>query len=126
MKIAKGFTLIELMVVVAIIGILASIAYPNYLEYMRQTRRSSVEGCMIERTQFMERYYTANMTYANAALTACEGSIADAYTVAFSAQTATTYTIQATPKGVQASDKCGTLTITHLGAKTPTTAGCWK
>ncbi|MBL8428343.1 MAG: type IV pilin protein [Dechloromonas sp.] len=123
----KGFTLIELMIVVAIIGIITSIAYPSYLEHTRQSRRSSVEGCMIERSQFMERYYTANMSYANAALTACDGSIAGFYTLAFSAQTATTYTIQATPKGDQLNDKCGTLSITHLGAKTSSSGtGCWK
>lgn len=123
---AKGFTLIELMIVVAIIGIIASIAYPSYIDNVRKSRRSSVEGCMTERSQLMERYYTSQMTYATAPLTQCEGSIASAYTLAFSVQTATAYTIQATPEGDQANDSCGTLTINQLGTKTASGTGCWK
>src|SRR3546814_7599636 len=72
----RGFTLIELMVVVAIIAILASIAYPAYTDYIVKTRRSAGAACLLEQAQFMERYYTTNMGYSSAALpaTACRRS----------------------------------------------------
>src|SRR3546814_14075757 len=70
----RGFTLIELMVVVAIIAILASIAYPAYTDYIVKTRRSAGAACLLEQAPFMERYYTTNMGYSSAALpaTACK------------------------------------------------------
>ena len=58
-----GFTLIEVMIVVAVIGILAAIAYPSYQESVTKTRRSAAQGCLVEMAQFMERFYTTNMRY---------------------------------------------------------------
>ncbi len=123
----SGFTLIELMIVVAIIAILASIAYPSYTRYVQKTRRSAAAACVLEGAQYMERYYTTNMSYAGATLpaTECRSDSAAFYTISLAVQTATTYTVQAAPQGAQSGDSCGTLSVTQTGAKSPTTAGCW-
>jgi type IV pilus assembly protein PilE len=126
----QGFTLIELMVVVAIIAILASIAYPAYKDYVVKTRRSAGTACLLEQAQFMERYYSTNMGYSGAALpsTACTSDLSQHYAFAFSAgPTATAFTVAATPQGAQAAQDslCGTLSIDQKGTKSPTTTGCW-
>jgi type IV pilus assembly protein PilE len=124
-----GFTLIELMIVVVIVGILAAIAYPSYLSHVTKTRRTMAQSCLLELTQFMERYYTTNITYLGATLptTSCQTDLADFYTFEFvSAPTSAAYTVQAVAKGTQANSdtSCGTLSMTHTGVKSPST-DCW-
>lgn len=131
---ARGFTLIELMIAIAIIAVLAAIAYPSYTNYVTNTRRAAAAACLIEQGQFMERYYTTNLSYADAVLpdTTCEQDLSKFYTFSFAAApTASAYTIDADPLGVQASrdTKCGTLSLNQTGGQsisgTGSVAECW-
>jgi type IV pilus assembly protein PilE len=130
----RGFTLIEMMVVVAIIAILSAIAWPSYLKHVAKTNRVAAQGCLSEYANYMERYYTSNLRYdqtpagvANAdPHLDCQSQIARNYTLA-PASTSTSFTITATPTTVQLNRDavCGTLTLNHRGARTPGVAGCW-
>jgi type IV pilus assembly protein PilE len=126
-----GVTLIELMVVVLIIGIVSAIAYPSYTRHVLKSNRSNAQAMLMENAQFLERYYTVNNSYANAAVVSAvvpKGATGTGikYNVSFSVTpTASAYTVQAVPANSQTSDACGTLTLAHTGAQTPTTGGCW-
>jgi type IV pilus assembly protein PilE len=62
-----GFTLIELMIAVAVVGILASIAYPSYIDHVRKSRRADAQGALMGLSNAMERFFTQNSTYLGAA-----------------------------------------------------------
>ena len=129
---ARGFTLIELMVVVVIIGVLAAIALPAYQDRVVSTRRNAAKACILERSQFLERFYTTNLTYVGANPPPCQsqGDLAAFYTFG-QVLAARTYTVTATPIGQQLArdTKCGTLSINNTGVKTKTGSEsvdfCW-
>ncbi len=124
----RGFTLIELMVVVLVVAILAGIAFTSYDFAMVKTRRAAAEGCLMEQAQFLERYYTVGnasgtklFTYADAVPPQCSADVTPHYTVAAPTVSADGkgFTLSAVPKGRQAAKdtKCGTLTLNHQGVK---------
>lgn len=127
---ATGFTLVEVIIVVLIISVLAAIAYPAYQDSVVKSRRNAAKACVMEATQFMERFFTTNnLTYvgAPAAWAGCAAGtdVTNHYTVTPVAVAAgpagrSTYTVTATPQGLQlAKDTyCGTLSITSAGVKT--------
>jgi type IV pilus assembly protein PilE len=133
----SGVTLIELMIAVAIVAILAAIAYPSYQRYVARTHRNSAQACMSQYAQFMERYYTSNLTYVGAAPSLpcrLENNLSQRYTIALRAGSvaAGAYTLDATPIGTQATldAQCGTLSLNQTGARAVSgTAGrdaCWR
>ena len=123
---AFGFSLIEVMVVVAIIGIIATIALPAYQEYVIKSRREAGKSCLMQAAQQAERFYTTNLTYAGLpGAFACDSSTAPFYAVTSANAGAKTYTLSAAPQGSHADAKCGTLSVNQAGARSPATAGCW-
>lgn len=112
-----GFTLIELMIVVAIVALLAAIAYPSYTRYVEKARRATATSALLDAAQRLERCYTQNNTYAGCPV--ATGLTADGfYTVASPTLTATSFTLTAAPQGVQAGSPCGTYSLTNDGTRT--------
>ncbi|GMQ89644.1 MAG: type IV pilin protein [Gammaproteobacteria bacterium] len=140
----RGFTLIELVIAMVVIGILAAIAFPSYTNYMLQVRRSDCAGALIQLASVMERDFSRNnnqyrdVTAAGINLfpNTCpiDGGGATTYTLTIPVLTPSTYTLVATPgdalgAGPQANDPCGTLTLTNLlqkGQAVGTVADCWR
>ena len=134
-----GFTLIELMIVVAVLAIIAAIAYPSYETHITKTRRTAAASCSLESAQFMERFYTTNLRYdvdrgGNAVTlpeSQCTRDLAGHYIVELAAVTSSSYSISATPQGRQAARDagCGTLTVDQTGRKEVTgdsaADDCW-
>ncbi len=139
-KQSKGFTLIELMVVVAIIGLLAAIAIPSYKDSTRRANRADAQITLSRLATLQERYFFRTNQYTGdfndlisgvadntTSITSDEGY----YTIALTA-TASSWSLTATGTGDQANDtECATLTLTNLGAKTSTDSNnaasteCW-
>ncbi|WP_434031437.1 type IV pilin protein [[Pseudomonas] boreopolis] len=127
---ADGFTLIELMMVVAVIAVLSAIAYPAYSSYVRKAARGQAKADLVELSQLAERYHTVHNGYEDFGLPfdASPRQGTAKYNLELEDVTATTYTLKAVPTGGQTSDSCGTLTLNQAGVKTPaetTVSGCW-
>lgn len=135
---SQGFTLIELMIAVAIIGIIAAFAIPSYLETVRKTQRSDAKVALSEAAARQEQFFAENNTYAaNSELdrlvtnTNGESSPEGYYELAVDNSACSgppymCFSITATAVGGQAKDTdCATFTIDHIGRKTATSAICW-
>ena len=119
-----GFTLVELMIVIAVVAILVSLALPSYQQSIRKGRRADAQADLIEFANRAERMFTQSNSYAGTGLPANTAF----YTYSFSAgPSPTAYTIVATPAGSQVSDKCGTMNLTQAGVRTHTgtETDCW-
>lgn len=149
MRRRRGFTLIEIMIVVAVIGILAAIAYPAYQDSVRKSRRGQAKADLTELAQIMERFFTENNRYN--ATSGPDGIIGNAddvpvalpftasprigtvfYNITLPAATltASAFILNAAPIGAQAGDPCGTYTLNQAGTKdvtggSLTPADCW-
>lgn len=129
-----GFSMIELMITMLIVGILAAIAYPSYTESVRRGQRGEARTVLLEAAQFMQRYYATRDTFEGASLPeALTRSPSSGGTQLYAISLAdgadrTTYTLQAVPQGALSEDKCGTLTLDNTGRR-GSDGGmneCWK
>jgi type IV pilus assembly protein PilE len=145
---ARGFTLIELMIAVAIVGILVKLAYPAYTQSVKKSRRADAKTALLDLAQREERFMSTNNTYSQIAapdlgynsgstittaapMNVVTGSSAY-YQLAVSLPTSTTFTATATPIGAQTGDtQCGTFTLTNAGVQSvsgtssATPGDCW-
>lgn len=142
----RGFTLIELMITVAIVGILAAIAYPSYQNYILRSHRSEGMALLSEAAARMERYYAQNSTYATASLKGLGLTSDDKatgldspnkyYSLRLANLAATTYSLSVVPQNAQTKDSCGTLTLDSTGLRgaagttadkdAATVTNCWR
>ena len=132
-RVSKGFSLIELMIVVAIIGILAAIAYPSYTEYVKRTQRSAIAESLAESAQALERFYSRTGQYSNTPTVTMADPVGNSYYALTVTRNAQDFTLLAAPiaGSMMAGDKCGSYQITNTGARTnvsntATTASCWS
>jgi type IV pilus assembly protein PilE len=134
-KKTRGFTLIELMIVLAILSIVVAIGYPTYLEQVRKSRRADGMGELLKLADRMERAYTDRGVYPGNLSEVYVATTTDSglYTLSIVSANNVSFTISAAPTSVknQNKDKCHTFTLTSLGDKSVSngslgTTDCWK
>lgn len=125
----RGFTLIEVLIVVVIVSILASIAIPSYQSSVTKTRRAEGKALLLEAAQEQEKRFTRNNAFSTSINDFTIVSDNNFYTLAFSVSTASTYTFTATPVAPHSDPVCNVLSLTHTGIRgetgTGTVADCW-
>lgn len=126
-----GFTLIELMIVVVILGVLLAIAVPTYQGYVENGRRTDGQTALMDTAQRLERCFSTYGTYNDGDCGVADDLPAESdqgyYEIDFAdgEPTASTFELEAAPQGVQTSDDCGTLTLSHTGAQGAGEDNCW-
>lgn len=128
----RGFSLVELMIVVVVAAIIATIAFPIYQEQTRKSRRAAATAALIDATSRQEQFFLDNKSYTT---TITAGGLnmeavteGGTYTLSVDAPTGACildrcYRVRATPQGAQAGDKCGVLMVNSERVKTP--VNCW-
>jgi type IV pilus assembly protein PilE len=135
-----GFSLVELLVVLVIMGVLSAVALPAYTRYVQRGHRTEAMAALLESQHFMERYYSANGQYLSPANAVpwlpqrlqgipSQGTVR--YQLSVSEATLNSYVLQAVPKGSMTGDVCGSLTINQAGLRgvlkgTRSVAECWR
>ena len=141
-KVSRGFTLIELMITVAIVGILAAVALPSYTRYIQKSRRNDAKTSLLDLASRQERFFTTNLLYtgtpANLGFSGTfplgipnPNAITYSINVTVSGTGSTSFSATAAPVGPQMLDVCGTYTLNELGVQGVTGASlsatdCWK
>lgn len=127
----SGFTLMEVMVTLAIVGIVTAIAYPSYRDNTRRGSRADARGLLLEDAQYMERFFNENNAY-NLSVAGSAPVLPRTvvpigatgakvnYTISLTAVSASAFTLTATAQNSQVNDDCKNLTITNLGQKSTT------
>ena len=129
----RGFTLIELMIVLVVLAIIVAVGYPSYLEQVKKSRRAEGMGQLLELADRMERAYSDSGTYptviSEVYVATTDGGF---YTLSIVSANNVSFTVSAAPTslGRQNDDKCETFTLTSLGQKSVSDSSlnshCWK
>ncbi|MDA9983164.1 type IV pilin protein [Gammaproteobacteria bacterium] len=126
-KIAQaGITLIELMIVLAVLSILAAIALPSYEQVMERSRRTEAREALSDFASRQEQFFLDNTTYSSTISVLGRNAVTENgnYTISIPAATAVSYTLRATAQASQADDTtCATMNLTSTGSRTPD--DCW-